>query len=71
MLFTGVGTVLTFLIRSRLLPGREPTIKFEGVTYDAFVLVLSRDVGGFDDDRAEEISTTHHAREIVTRWSQP
>lgn len=71
VLFIGVGTVFTFLIRSRLRPGKVPKILLKNVTHDAFVLALSRDVAGFDDDLAADICSANHAREIVVRWSNP
>lgn len=55
VLFAGVGTVLTFLLRSKLLPGRKPTVSYEGVTDDKFVLVLAQNDATFDVRRVKEM----------------
>lgn len=68
ILFAGVGTVLTFFIRSKLYPGKDPKLTWEGITNDKFVLAVNRDVGGFNDELALTICETHNALEVVTRW---
>ncbi len=68
ILFAGLGTVITFFIRSKLYPGKVPKLTWEGITNDKFVLVISRDVGGFRRRLAHKICETHNATEIVTKW---
>jgi hypothetical protein len=69
ILFAGVGTVLTFFVRSGLFPGKSPKLTWPGITNDRFVLAISRDVGGFDDDLAQSICDAHNG-ESVTRWTE-
>jgi len=48
VLFAAVGTVLAFLIVSRLRPGRKPAFVYDRTTDDRFTLVLVQDDAGFD-----------------------
>jgi len=40
ILFAAVGSVFGFFLRSRLWPGQEPAVLYEGSTDDRFVLVV-------------------------------
>jgi|SRR6185503_2558919 len=48
VLVAGVGTVVTLLLRSGLIPGREAQLVHERVTDDRFVLAVEADPAGFD-----------------------
>ncbi|MAD51906.1 MAG: DUF3341 domain-containing protein [Candidatus Marinimicrobia bacterium] len=63
VLFAGLGTVFTLLWRTGVLPGRKPKIYAPDVTDDRFVIVLTKDLRSFNSEKAEEISTIHHAVE--------
>jgi hypothetical protein len=56
ILFAGLSTVAALLVRSRLLPGREPRLVPAGVTDDCFALVVA--------PRAGEITD----RELASLW---
>lgn len=64
VLFAGVGTVLTFLLRSRLFPGRRPRVLYEGVTDDRFVLVLAETDASFDVRKVREMFGPFHPLHI-------
>jgi hypothetical protein len=51
VLFAGIGTVLAFLLVSRLRPGKKPPVLYDGVTDDRFVLVLEETDASFDVER--------------------
>jgi hypothetical protein len=48
VLFAGVGTVLAFILASRMRPGKRPKVVYEGATNNKFVLVLSQEDAAFD-----------------------
>ncbi|MCC7490917.1 MAG: DUF3341 domain-containing protein [Fimbriimonadaceae bacterium] len=48
VLFAGLGTVLAFLIRSRLWPGRSPALAVPGATDDRYVLLVGQQDAAFD-----------------------
>ena len=48
VLCAGVGTVVTLLVRSRLLPGRVARLAHARVTDDRFVLAVAADSAAFD-----------------------
>jgi hypothetical protein len=60
VLFAGVGTVLTFLLRSKLLPGKKPRVLYDGVTDDRFVLVLAESDASFDVNKVREMFRPFH-----------
>ncbi len=60
VLFAGVGTVLTFLLRSKLFPGKKPRVVYEGVTDDRFVLVLAESDASFDLQKVKEMFRPFH-----------
>jgi hypothetical protein len=55
VLLAGLGGVLTFLLRCRLLPGKKATPLFRGVTDDAFVLVLEHPAGAGEESAARQL----------------
>jgi molybdopterin-containing oxidoreductase family membrane subunit len=61
VLLAGLGLVLAFLLRCRLLPGKEPAPLFRGATDDTFVLVLEHpeDPGG--ENLARQVLRDFHA----------
>lgn len=60
VLFAGVGTVLAFLFRSRLFPGKRPEAVFRGVTDDKFALVLLEDDAAFDVTAVRRLFEPYH-----------
>lgn len=67
VLFAGVGTVLAFLLRSGLRLGKKPTVVYEGVTDDKFVLVLSQSDAAFDVERVRALFVPFHVVKIEER----
>jgi hypothetical protein len=65
VLLAGLGVVLAFLLRCRLVPGRPAAPLFRGVTDDSFVLALERpeDPGG--EDRARQLFREYHAVRVA------
>jgi ActD protein len=55
VLCAGLGTVLAFLLRSRLFPGRHPVLATARVTDDEFVLVLVETSAAFDPERVRAL----------------
>ena len=55
VLLAGLGLVLTFLLRCRLLPGKEAAPLFRGATDDRFVLVLERPQDPGDETVARQL----------------
>ena len=55
VLLAGLGLVLTFLLRCRLLPGKEAAPLFRGATDDRFVLVLERPQDPGDEAVARQL----------------
>lgn len=52
VLFSGLGIVLAFFIRSRLFPGKAPERSYRGATDNRFVLVLREGNAAFNPDFA-------------------
>ncbi|HZY10030.1 MAG TPA: DUF3341 domain-containing protein [Bacteroidota bacterium] len=48
VLFAGVGTVLAFILISKLRPGKKPTVLFDRATDNRFYLVLEETDAVFD-----------------------
>jgi len=48
VLFAGVGTVLAFILISKLRPGKKPKVLFDRVTDNRFYLVLEETDAAFD-----------------------
>jgi Protein of unknown function (DUF3341) len=61
VLLGGLGLVLTFLLRCRLLPGKEPAPHFRSATDNRFILVLDRTGEAFDPALAEQLCRVFHA----------
>jgi hypothetical protein len=69
VLVAGVGTVITFLLARRLLPGRTAVLPHGRVTDDRFVLELDEGAN-LDSSRAALLFRRHHAVEIEERQSE-
>jgi hypothetical protein len=67
VLLGGLGVVLTFLLRCRLLPGREPAPLFRGATDDSFVLVLERPDDPGDESAARQLLRDYRAVGVAER----
>lgn len=63
----GLGTVLAFLIRSRLYPGKEPELPDEGVTDDRFVVIVDENDASFDRAVLETVALRHAAVRVGER----
>jgi hypothetical protein len=61
VLFGGLGVVLTFLLRCRLLPGKKANPMFQGATDDTFVLVLEHPESPGGEDAARQLFNDFHA----------
>ena len=61
VLFAGVGTLIAFLLRYRLLPGRRPNPIDGHVTDNHFVIVIVETDAGFEPAELEEICAQHHS----------
>jgi hypothetical protein len=48
VLFAGVGTVLAFILISKLRPGKKPKVLFDRATDNRFYLVLEETDAAFD-----------------------
>jgi len=59
VLFAGVGTVLAFLLRSKLFPGKKPKAVYARATNDRFVIVLAENDASFDVGKVREMFTPH------------
>jgi hypothetical protein len=64
VLLGGLGLVLTFLLRCRLLPGREPAPHFRGATDDRFVLVVECPDAPGGEDAARRLFHDFHAAPV-------
>lgn len=67
VLSAGLGVVLTFLVRTGVLPGRKPVIYNKRVTDDLFTLVVFKEGGGFDNELAIKIAERNNALEWDSR----
>lgn len=67
VLFAGIGTVLAFILVSRLRPGRKPRVIYDGVTNDQFVLVLEQKDAAFDAREMEKLFRQYHAVRVEER----
>ena len=61
VLFAGLGTVLAFLLRSRLRPGAAPRLMPERVTDDRFAIVVDQRDADFDAREADRWFRSLHA----------
>jgi hypothetical protein len=67
VLFAGVGTVLAFLVVSRLWLGKKPRISFDGVTNDRFVLVIEETDAAFDVEAMRRMFESYHVVHMEER----
>ncbi|MBM3328996.1 MAG: DUF3341 domain-containing protein [Calditrichaeota bacterium] len=67
VLFAGVGTVFTFLIARRLLPGRSARLPHPDVTTDRFVIILEESDAAFDPVEVKALFRTLGAVEVLER----
>jgi mono/diheme cytochrome c family protein len=65
VLFGGLGVVLTFLLRCRLLPGKKARPLFQGATDDAFVLVLEYPENPGGEGAVRKLFTDFHAVRVA------
>ena len=64
VLFAGLGTVLAFLVISRLYPGKNPDHPTIVATDDRFVILLEQKDATFDVGEVEAICSKHSAVEV-------
>ncbi len=67
VLSAGVGTVLVLFARSRLWPGKEADLPFEGVTNDKFALLLEETDATFDPGEIRKLCERFNAVHIEER----
>ncbi len=70
VLFAGVGTVVTFLIVRRLLPGKRAQIPHPEVTSDKFVILLEERDASFDADEVRALFQKLGAVEVSERIAE-
>ncbi|MCC6421572.1 MAG: DUF3341 domain-containing protein [Gemmataceae bacterium] len=70
VLFAGVGVVLSFLLVSRLYPGKRAVVPVAEVTDDRFALVLEENDAAFDVDTVRRLFAAHHAVATEEREEQ-
>jgi hypothetical protein len=70
VLFAGIGTVLVFLWRAGLRPGRKPPVRIAGVTDDRFALAIIERDAAFDAraERSRMIERFHAERVEEQDW---
>jgi hypothetical protein len=61
VLLAGLGVVLAFLLRCRLLPGKQAVPLFPGTTDDSFVLALECPKAPGDENTARQLLREFHA----------
>src|SRR5262245_43199877 len=67
VLCAGLATAGAFLVRSRLLPFASPRLLAEGITEDAFALVLRRRDATFDAGEARRLLLESGARSVTVK----
>jgi hypothetical protein len=65
VLLAGLGVVLAFLLRCRLLPGKQAAPLFRGATDDSFLLALERPERPGDENVARQLLREFHAVGVV------
>jgi hypothetical protein len=70
VLFAGVGSVLFFLFRRKLWPGKKPRFVYERTTNDRFVLVLVEDRADFDVSEVRQLFAPFHLVNLEERMEQ-
>ncbi|MDP7034029.1 MAG: DUF3341 domain-containing protein [Planctomycetota bacterium] len=61
VLFAGLGSVATLLIRSRLYPGKKVQLPSVDITNHRFALVLAPQDASFSHDEASQLCRRHNA----------
>ena len=65
VLLAGLGVVLAFLLRCRLLPGKQAAPLFRGATDDSFLLALERPEDPADESAARQVFREFHAARVA------
>ena len=65
VLLAGLGVVLAFLLRCRLLPGKPAAPHFRGATDDSFLLALERPEDPADESAARQVFREFHAARVA------
>ncbi|HKI34329.1 MAG TPA: DUF3341 domain-containing protein [Gemmataceae bacterium] len=65
VLLAGLGVVLAFLLRCRLLPGKQATPLFRGATDDTFLLALERPEDPGDVSVVSQLFRDFHAVRVA------
>ncbi|MCC6422291.1 MAG: DUF3341 domain-containing protein [Phycisphaerales bacterium] len=61
VLSAGIGSLLAFLLRYKLLPGRQPSVLEEGCNDNLFVLAIPEHNATFNPQELKIICNRHHA----------
>ncbi len=64
ILFAGLATLVAFLLRARLFPGRRERLAADGVTNNSFALVFRKRDSSFSAGRVRDLLLETGAREI-------
>lgn len=67
VLFAGVGTVLTFLLVRRLLPGKKANLPHPGITSDKFIILLEESDAAFDVEEVRALFLSLGATQVTER----
>ena len=70
VLVGGLGTVATFLIRSRLYLGKKPKLPHIGVTDNRFALVLDGNCADMNMAKMEEFFEKYHVLSVDERFPE-
>lgn len=64
VLFSGIGVVITMLVRNRLYPGKKAQLIDKRVTNDRFVLVVRERDASFESGKLRDLWENYHAVEV-------
>ncbi|MGI9517387.1 MAG: DUF3341 domain-containing protein [Pirellulaceae bacterium] len=67
VLFAGIGTVIAFLIASRLYPGKQAKLAYPGVTDDRFAILLEEQDATFDVEEVTRLCRHFNATHVEER----
>lgn len=70
VLSAGLVTVFTFLVISKLRPGKSPFLVADGITNDAFVLAIEEADSTFDLQRVRQLFERYNVRSISERFEE-
>ena len=70
ILFGGLGTVLAFLFRGKLFPGKRAKLFHKAICDDTFALVLEHKDASFDEENAEKIMKEFGAIKVESKVIQ-